>query len=82
MRVPVCYFLIHVEVTLTTFDGPACMLVEGNCCGGDSFLYFSTLVRGGVGWVIRCGEGRKGGVLGAGLGRSCGELQPGGCSPV
>ena len=57
MKVTVCYVLIYVEVTLTTFDGAACMLVEGDCCGGGSFLYFSTLDRGGVGWVMRCGEG-------------------------
>ena len=35
-----CYFLIHVEVTLTTFDGPACMLGEGGCCGGGFFFLY------------------------------------------
>ena len=33
-----CYFFIHVEFTLTTFDGAAYMLVEGVAVAGDPFF--------------------------------------------
>ena len=33
------YFFIHVEFTLTTFDGAACMLGERVYCGGGSFFF-------------------------------------------
>ena len=59
MRVSFCYFLIHLEVALTTFNGAVCV-------GGGGLLWlgilslFKYLSLGGRGWSnIYCGGGVK-----------------------
>ena len=41
-----CYFLILVDVTLTTFDVAACMFGRGGLLWRGILLSFSILVRG------------------------------------